>query len=173
MLNRNFVVQAFYFLLYLLLQVVFFNKFILFNSAFTWFYVAFLLLIPLETGPIALLFIGFLLGFLVDVFSDTLGMHASACVLIAFIRPFWLQIITPRGGYENISIPTVSAMGGSWFILYALPLLFIHSLMLFLTQAGSMDLFWISLKKAFLSSILSYVVIFISQQLFFGRVRTI
>jgi hypothetical protein len=43
----------------------------------------------------------FLLGITVDMFVDTPGVHTSASVFMAFVRPFVLRILAPRDGYET------------------------------------------------------------------------
>jgi len=78
-------------LLYLFLQIFFMRNLVLFNYAFCFIYIAGVLLLPADTNRMYLLLIGFATGFTVDVFSNTFGMHASATVLIAYIRPFLIQ----------------------------------------------------------------------------------
>ena len=63
-------------------------------------YVLFILLMPFETPGWVLLFSAFLLGGSIDLFEHTPGMHASAAVFMAFLRPAVLKLIAPREGYE-------------------------------------------------------------------------
>jgi len=90
-----------------------------------------LLLLPLRISKIALLFIGFFLGLVIDGFYETPGVHAATCVAVAFIRPYLLLWLTPRGGY-NLSYELVPAhYGYQWFFRYAGIFLFIHLLIYF------------------------------------------
>jgi hypothetical protein len=79
--------------------------------------------------------IAFLLGFSVDIFYDSIGINAAASVLIGFLRPYWLKIVTPRGGYEEVVIPNLKTLDFGWFFTYSLPLIFIHHFALFFIES--------------------------------------
>lgn len=64
-------------------------------------YIMFILMLPVNINKVLLLFIAFLTGLTIDIFSGTPGMHASACLVLAFIRPGFLNLIAPREGYET------------------------------------------------------------------------
>jgi hypothetical protein len=127
------------------------------------------LLLPLEIGPLVLMIVAFGVGFVIDLFYDSIGINAAACVLIAFIRPYWLTTITPRGGYEEIEIPNLKTMDFGWFLTYSLPLVFIHHFTLFFLESGGFHLFWFTLSKVFFSTILSFFVIVLTQYLFYKK----
>ncbi|MEP0714308.1 MAG: rod shape-determining protein MreD [Algoriphagus sp.] len=121
----------------------------------------------------ALILISFGLGLLIDVFYDTLGMHASAATLLAFLRPYWLKAISPNGGYDEGTNPTLPQMGLGWYISYSLPLVFVFSLMFFIAdQWGTGGLFGV-LNKTLFSSIFTVILAIIVQLLFFKRRRGI
>lgn len=89
------------------------------------------LLLPYKTPKILLLFSGFFLGLFLDSFYDTPGVHAAACVATALIRPYLLEILTPRGGY-NLNQNLVPAnYGQQWFLRYAGILVLIHLFLYF------------------------------------------
>lgn len=146
-MTRSLTLQIIAFFAYLLLQVLLLKNLVLFNVAFCFFYVAFILLLPLETNPLSLLVVSFLMGFFVDVFYDSLGIHTAACVGVAYIRKYWLAAITPQGGYDAGASPAIAASGLQWFIVYALPLLFVHHAALFFIEAAGFGLFWHSMLK--------------------------
>ncbi len=88
-------------------------------------------LLPYKTPKILLLFIGLFLGLFLDFFYNTLGVHAGACVATAFFRPYLLELLLPRGGY-NLSHNLVPAnYGHPWFLRYAGILVFAHLLIYF------------------------------------------
>ena len=49
-------------------------------------YILFLLTLPVQTPRLLLLLIGFALGISIDMFQNSTGIHAFACVLIAFFK---------------------------------------------------------------------------------------
>ena len=169
--NQHILSIVFSFILYLLLQVTLVRNMILFDTAFCYVYVAFIILLPFEIGSVLLMVIAFLCGFMVDIFYDSLGIHAAACVLIAFLRPFWTKTVPPRGGYEMGMRPTIKIMGFSWFLTFTLPLILIHHAVLFFVEAGGMHLFGFTLIKVISSAILTFLVMVILQYLFYRSTR--
>lgn len=169
MSNRTYISVIISFFAYVLLQGLLLKNFILFDTAFCFLYVAFILLLPLELGPLGLMLIAFVTGFSIDLFYDSLGVNAAASVFISFIRPYWLSLITPRGGYEEIEIPNLKTMDFGWFFTYALPLIFIHHFVLFFLEAGGFALFFFTLSKVFFSTLLTFFVIILTQYLFYKK----
>jgi hypothetical protein len=159
------------FILYLLLQVTVVRNMVLFDTAFCYVYVAFIILLPFEIRPVLLMIIAFLCGLMVDIFYDSLGTHAAACVLIAFIRPSWTRTVPPRGGYEMGMKPTIKIMGIGWFLTFTLPLILIHHTVLFFVEAGGLHLFGFTLIKVISSTILTFLVMVILQYLFYRSSR--
>ena len=138
---------------------------VLFNSAFCFIYIAFILLLPIESNTILLMVLGFIMGFTVDIFYDSLGLHASTLVLVGFLRNFWLARITPQGGYDAGEGPTLAANGVQWFLIYALPIIFIHHFALFFIEVGGFALLGHTLSKVFFSTIFTFVIILLLQYL--------
>ena len=159
------------FVLYLLAQVLVFKQLVLFNTAFCFVYVAFVLLLPIETNSLILMGVGFLLGFLVDVFYDSLGLHALSLVLVAYVRNFWLGTITPQGGYDAGGGPTLAMNGIQWFSVYTMPLVFVHHFVLFFTEAGGFGIFWFTMLKVIASMCFTMSVILFLQYFSFDRRR--
>lgn len=170
-MNRSGFLTGIYFVVYLLLQVLLFRQLILFNTAFCFVYVAFILLLPIETNIMLLMVIGFLMGFLVDVFYDSLGLHALSLVLLAYVRNYWLATITPQGGYDSGEGPTLAANGFQWFVVYSLPLVFLHHALLFFTEAGGFGIFWFTMEKVITSVIFTMSVIVLLQYFTIDRRR--
>jgi hypothetical protein len=167
--NRILVGQIANFLLFILLQVLIFKNMSLFGVAFPFPYLVFLLLVPLEASAIVMVILGFTSGLVVDVFYDTLGIHAAASVLLGYVRAAWLRIITPAGGYETVTIPKVQDTGLSWFLAYAFPLIFIHQLAIFYLEAGGFTFWWTTLNKVIWSTLFTGVVVILLQYLFFSK----
>jgi hypothetical protein len=170
-MNRSGIIVVFYFIIYLLVQVMLFKQIVLFNTAFCFLYVVFILLLPIETNSLALMGLAFLLGFFVDVFYDSLGLHAMSLVLVAYLRNYWLGTITPQGGYDAGEGPTLAVNGLQWFMVYALPLVFVHHFVLFFTEAGGFGIFWFTMQKVITSLIFTMTVILFLQYFTFDRRR--
>ena len=166
----SFVVQ---FIAYALLQVVFLNDIALFGKAFCFAYVGFLLMVPLDTDRIVQLIIGFLFGFTIDIFYNTLGLHTMAATLLMFLRPSVQNMIVPSGGYENIKTPSIKNLDGEWFFYYSIPLIFVHHFVLFYVENGGFQFFFPVLWKVIFSTLFTYITLLIIQQFFYSKARII
>ncbi|NVJ85501.1 MAG: rod shape-determining protein MreD [Algoriphagus sp.] len=157
----------------LVLQVFFFKNLALFGVGLCFLYLILILHMPVNMPPISLILLSFGLGLVVDIFYDTGGIHAAGTTLIGFIRPLWLRAISPTGGYDEGTEPTLQEMGTGWYLTYILPMTFLFSLLFFtVDQWGTMGLFNI-LNKSFFSSILTALLAILVQALFFKRRRGI
>ncbi|MBC8112133.1 MAG: Rod shape-determining protein MreD [Verrucomicrobia bacterium] len=166
--SKSIAGQVFSFLIYIFVQVLLMRYFVLFEGVAACFvYISFLLLLPFETGSVLLLLLGFATGLLTDIFYDTLGIHAAACVMLAFLRPLVIRLLTPRGGYEDNSIISLNYMGISWFVPYAFLLVLVHHLVLFFAEAAKLSLFFPTLLKVVASSLFTTLLIVILQYLFY------
>lgn len=162
---RSGIVQVILFIVYVLVQVVLLKNLVLFDSAFCFLYVAFILLLPFELSTVFIVLIGFLVGFTIDIFYSSMGLHAFATVLMGYLRNYWLSVITPQGGYDVGNSPTIASNGVQWFLVYAIPLVFIHHFVLFFLEASGFDMFWFTMLKIMGSLMFTMIVIFFLQLL--------
>ena len=171
-MSRINIIQIVSFFIYLLYQVLILKNIVLFNTAFCFLYVAYLFFLPVEANPLFLMFAGFLMGFAIDIFYDSLGLHAFSCVLVMYARNYWLSSITPQGGYDSSSTPSIVINGMQWFLMYTFPLVFLHHSVLFFVEAGGFGMFWFTLWKIITSAIFTTLVTVVVQFLFpSGRYR--
>ena len=90
-------------------------------------YFLFILWLPFSISRIGLLFIGFLTGLILDYFTTTPGLHTAACVLIAYARPFIINVLIPKDTTEfNYREPSPRAMGWAPYSLYVFLLTLLH-----------------------------------------------
>lgn len=130
-------------------------------------YILFILLLPFNTNKPLVLVISFVYGLCIDLFYDTQGMHASACVFMAFARRFVLKLLSPREGYDENHKPTQAYMGSAWFISYALLLIFAHHLVLFYIEAFSFHEFFRTLLRVIGSTVATFTFVYMLQFLFY------
>ncbi|QCR23694.1 hypothetical protein [Pontibacter sp. SGAir0037] len=159
------------FVLFVALQILLIDNLVLFETGFCYIYVAFLLFLPININKVFLLFLGFLAGGTVDIFYNTLGIHAGASVLLAYLRPYILNLLTPRDGYDTNDSVNIHIMGYRWFLAYATLLIVTHHAMVFFLESlNFMDAAYM-LAKILLSSIFTCTVMVILQLLFFSVKR--
>lgn len=123
----------------------------------------FILLLPMRTPKASVILLGFLIGIFVDIFYNSMGLHASAAVFTAFARPYVLNILEPRGGYNVNYSPTAYRMGLGWFLRYASILMFSHLFFYFSVEAFTFVYFVDILIKTIVSFIVSMIFILIYQ----------
>ena len=90
MTNQYKFIFLFFFLLFL--QVFVLNNILFLDNINPYLYIIFVFYFPLKESRFSFLFYSFLLGFFVDLFSDTGGIHAFSILFIAYIRLFFIKV---------------------------------------------------------------------------------
>jgi hypothetical protein len=157
------------FVLLVLVQILIFNNIEIGGYINPYVYILFILLLPFETPAWVTLSLGFGLGLIIDIFSETLGMHTAATVLISFIRPYVLSSFAPRDGYETRTLPRVLYYGLPWFIKYTIIMVLVHHLVLFYIEIFRFQDFFAILLRVILSTIFSSVLVILSQFFVFRK----
>ena len=164
-LSRNIV----RFIFLVLIQIFIFNNIQFSGYINPYFYILFIILLPFETPRWILLILGFLLGFSIDIFTQTFGVHAASTVFLAYCRPGILNMIAPRDGYEVGTFPRVYYYGINWFFKYTVLMVLAHHLFLFYVETFTFSDFFITLGRVILSSIFSIILIILSQYLIYKK----
>lgn len=90
-------------------------------------YYLFILWLPFSIPRFWLLVLGFITGLSYDYFTNTPGLHTAACVLIAYARPFIVNLLIPKDTSEfNYREPSARAMGWAPFSVYVFALTLLH-----------------------------------------------
>ena len=147
------------FVLLILLQVLLFNNIEFSGYVNPYVYVMFILLLPIEIPSWLLLLLSFGTGLIIDFFSGSPGMHTSSTVLIGFVRPYVLRLVSPRDGYESGSDPSMLAYGFRWFATYTLLMVLIHHTALFYLEVFRFAGFFRTLLRVILSTLFSITFI--------------
>jgi len=160
-MNRVVLNNVARFLVLLILQVLVFKGIDLNIGNFQYFHVLVypvaIMLLPFSMARPYVILISFATGLFVDMFYDSLGVHASACLVVAYLRPFILGLIEPRGGYTY----DVGGLGNAevgWFAMYTA-----MTFSLFLFVYFSLEAFsYVYFVKILLSTIFSFIVSILS-----------
>jgi rod shape-determining protein MreD len=153
----------FNFIFFTLIQVLVLNNIQLSGYVNPYLYILFIITLPFETPGWLLLLLGFSSGMVVDIFSNTPGMHASATVFLAFLRPYVLRLFAPREEYQPGTIPTISYYGISWFLRYSIILVLAHHSFLFFIEVFSLTHFFSTFLRIISSSVFTIILILIAQ----------
>lgn len=152
-LYRKNIIRAFFILV---IQLVLLKRIDItfgdFNYIHFTIYPVIIALLPFKTNKTVLVLIGFATGLLVDVFYDSLGVHAAATTFVAYARSYILNLISPKEGYNRDGLTSYNH-GLPWFITYVGILLFCHLLVLYSLEAFSFVYF----KEIILRTVFSFI----------------
>lgn len=121
-------------------------------------YVLFILSLPIRFPKGLLLILAFLLGLTIDVFNNTMGVHAFATVFAAFVRP---AVINMSVSSEEMANPTPSfrTFGVGNYVKYVVLIVLMHHMVLFLVESFSFLHLSLLIPKIILSSAVTILII--------------
>jgi hypothetical protein len=168
-MNRIVFINIVRFFLLLVLQVLVLNRISFYGFLNPYAYILFILLLPFETPGWLLLLLSFASGLAVDLFSGTIGLHASASVFAGFVKPGIVKLVGEKPEYDITTQPTLREMGLKWFFAYAATMTFLHHLFLNFIDVFSFREFWQTLLRVILSSAFTLLFILLIEFIFTSR----
>jgi hypothetical protein len=164
---------TFRFILLLFIQYVLSSMAPLKGFIVPYIYFAFIIWLPFSISRFWLLVVATLYGLCYDFLVLTPGIHASACLLIAYLRPFILNLFMVKEAKEmNYAEPSILSMSFAPYSFYAILLIFIHHGYIILLQwltVGSFSFFFL---KALLTTISSIIILAIVETIFQRKQKT-
>jgi rod shape-determining protein MreD len=168
-MGRAIIVNTIRFILLIATQVFLLKNTGYYNISVPYLYILFILLLPFNIPNGLLFLLAFITGITVDVFYDTLGLHALACSVMAFVRIVFISVTVQRDGFDNEPEPRLGIMGLRWFIFYAIILAFFHHLTLFTFEAFRISEFGYTIIRVLLSALLSTLLILVTEFVFYRK----
>lgn len=164
---NNILKNSIRFVLFLLIQIIILNEVPPLHQYITpYLYFAFILWMPFGTNRLTLTFLGFLLGYSLDIFTNTPGLHAAAACLIGYIRPSILNLLLAQETSEEVTKePSVGTMGWGPFFIYILFLTLIHHFYLVLLEWLQFGNILYFIGKVFATSVMSVILILVVELL--------
>ena len=142
----------------IVLQVLVFDQLHIQAWGYPMVYVLLLLILPTQLPRWMEMLIGAVVGLIMDVCNNSLGVHMAACVAISFWRPILLKkssqdIERIKGEISSLNIGMVE------YAKCAFILVVMHHFMVFMLEAWSFHNWWMIVLQTLLSSILTMLVI--------------
>ena len=137
----------------MLLQVLLFDQLQLWGACHPYIYILCLLMLPITLPHSVDMLIGAVVGLVMDIFCNSLGIHTASCILLMFVRPYLLGVIVNDKDRLNEQIH-MRTLGMEAFIKYVVILVFIHHLMVFSLAAWS----WHHIGFVLLETVVSGVI---------------
>lgn len=156
------------FILFILFQVYVLNKIPPLHQYITpILYFLFILWLPFYINRFWLLVIGFITGLSLDYFTGTPGLHAAACVLVAYLRPIVISLLKSKETQEfSYKEPSPKALGRSPYLVYILILTLAHNGYIVFLEWLSFGSFFHFIIKVIATSAISILLILITEMLF-------
>lgn len=158
MLKSNTIKYVILFVLLVLLQVLVLNKVSFLGYAVPFLYIYFIFKLPIGCIRSLSTFLGFLLGFTIDIFCNTPGINAAATTLIGFICRPVQNLFFMVDDYEE-QTPSLALLGAA-FMKYVIFLTLIHHIVLVSIESFSYFNIKLILLRFSLSAVLTSILIF-------------
>ena len=127
-------------------------------------YILFLYWYPIKERRQLFLLLSFLLGFTIDLFSDTVGLHAAAAVTIAYLRPTIMRFcFGVNFEFQNFKLTNTTKAQQITFLTL---LILIHHMVFFTLEIFSIGNTLLILKKVLTIGIASLILCLLLSSLF-------
>jgi len=166
-MNRT-IYYTFIGLVLVLLQVLVLNNILFFGHINPYLYIAFVFIFPIKEDRFYFLWTAFVLGFVVDIFSDSGGIHTFSTVCIAYTRLFFLKLYFRKTSVDYPFFNLQKEPFGKIFN-FTVTLTIIHHLLLFSLANFSFQNFSDILLNTFYSSIFTLSLFFIGNYIFIKK----
>lgn len=169
---QRFLEYAVFFLIMILLQVFLFNNLDLSVYIHPIVYIAFIIMLPMETPAIAVLLLGLLTGVTMDVMSGAAGLNTIATLFTSFTRPLLLNLLVGKDETKEGGIPSPQRLGFAKFLRYISIVVFIQCFIFFTFESLSWQYYHLTLLRIVLSSLVSIIFVWLAQMLLPGGMTT-
>ncbi|MFC5682580.1 rod shape-determining protein MreD [Flavobacterium sp. MAHUQ-51] len=154
-MNSTLLLNILRFILLLTVQIVIFNNMTFLGFILPLPYMLFLILYPVNSNKAGLLVSSFLLGLMMDLFSNSGGIHATACVVLAYYRPYIFKFAFGVSyEYQTIKLNESLTPERFTFILLAVVL---HHFTLFILEAFQVSFILDILLRTLLSTVFTII----------------
>ncbi len=154
-MNSTLLVNIFRFILLLAVQIIIFNNMTFLGFILPLPYLLFIILYPVNGNKSGLILSSFLLGIIMDLFSNSGGIHATACLVLAYSRPYIFKFsFGVSYEYQTIKLNDVLTPERFSFILLSV---IIHHFTLFILEAFQVSFFWDILIRSLLSTVFTVI----------------
>lgn len=162
-MNSALILNIIRFALLVAVQVVVFNNIDLFGFINPFPYILFILLYPVNANRAGLLIASFLLGLSIDYFTNSGGVHATASLVLAYLRPSFFKFAFGLS-YEYQTIKINDRLSPERFSFIFISIV-THHLVLFLLEffkfAFILEALWRTLLSTIFTLIVSIIIIYL------------
>ncbi len=158
-MNKSAISLFFIAIILILAQAVVFNHVCLWGIAIPFVFLYIIIKLPISLSKEWLFTLGFIIGFIIDIFSDTLGMNMLACTLLATLRRPALRLYINRDDELTDPYPSIRTFGMFTYIKYVLTISLIYCTLIFFIDAFSVFNIMHLLGSIITSTLLTTIII--------------
>lgn len=155
--------NIFRFVLLTVVQVLLLNNIGLHQTINPFLYILFIIMLPSRTPVWLVLILAASQGLVIDVFSNTGGIHLCANVLLAFARYPVIAFLNIQSDAEAEITPSATSLGASAFLVYSSILVGIHHLFLFYLENFKISEIFHIIFQTIISGIFTLLLIMLVQ----------
>ena len=158
----------------LIAQVLLFNRFQLWHSAYCFVFISVIITTAPRNGKTANIIIAFLVGLVIDIFRDSLGVNTLCCVTLMFLRNDIYRILSSKNQEEIMkSDITISSMGLYSFSILVFICSFLYAIPFYLVNNPEWSAFGKNILTGLISSLFTALMILIVNIAFFYKRKVI
>lgn len=155
-MNSALFMNIFRFILLLTVQIIIFNNMNFLGYISPYPYLLFIILYPVNGNKYGLLLASFLLGIILDIFSNSGGIHTTASIILAYYRPYLFKFSFGISyEYQTVRLNDVLTPERFSFILLSV---LIHHIILFVLESFQISFFWDILLRILLSTTFTIII---------------
>nr|WP_298791914.1 rod shape-determining protein MreD [uncultured Allomuricauda sp.] len=163
-MNNTIFLNTLRFALLVLTQVLIFNTLNFMGFINPLVYVIFFYWYPLKSNRAVFMITSFFLGFIIDIFSDTLAIHSVAALTVAYVRPVIMRFcFGVNYEFQNFSFKNTTKVQRITFLAL---LILVHQIVFFSLEVLSLSHILLILKKVLTTGIVTLILCTLFSSLF-------
>lgn len=169
MMQKN-LIYAGAFLALVLLQIFLIDNISLSVYFHPLIYVAFIILLPLDTKPVWMVVWSALLGLMIDITTGMGGLNVFATTATGFLRPYVMSLVTGHDMGMNESAIAISRLPEKNYRWYIAAMVVLHSVIYFFMESLSLHHIFHTLLRIIISDIAAVIFIYYFVKLFVEKI---
>lgn len=166
--SKTILINIFRWFVLLFVQIFLLRNLNYYNLTTPFIYILFILVLPFRIPNLLLFLLAFFTGLTIDAFYDTLGVHTSACVALAFVRILFISVSVNRDAFDEPE-PSLGNMGLKWFALYAFLCTIVHHIVVFSLEAFKINEIAYTLSRALISVVFTLFIVLLVEFTFHNK----
>ena len=157
-MTKNTIISVILFIIMVLLQIIC-NRICLFNIAVPFVFIYFILRLPMTLSVNWVMTLSFLIGLVIDIFSNTAGMNAMACTILAAARKPIFSLYFPREDEMSNPVPSIRTLGFVSYLKYMTTLTAVFCVLIYGIQLFTFSNFLLTIYRILGSTLLTSILL--------------